>query len=395
VTNDDDAHRSQDNLAPVGATWERYLMLGLRLGRHVDGLVDAYFGPPELAERSEREPLVEPAELAAEAEALRGATDDGWLRAQLLGCETTARRLAGEPIGWAEEVERCYGAPPRRTDEAVFEEAHARLEAALPGDGELGERYRTYLDSQALPVERLPELMQRLADACRSRTVELFGLPDGDATELEVVRDEPWGAFNYYLGGRRSRVVVNADLPVLSFRLPEMVAHELYPGHHTEHVWKEALLVDGEGNLGEAIFLVGTPQSTISEGIASLAPEIVGANALAAEVYADAGIAYDAPTADAVHDAEETLSGAGINAALQLHVDGRPIDEVADYLQRWTLAPRERVEKRLEFITHPTWRAYISCYTSGYHLCKQWVAGDNERFRRLLTEQLSTHDLAA
>jgi len=28
-------------------TVERYLLLGLRLGRHVDGLVDAYYGPPE------------------------------------------------------------------------------------------------------------------------------------------------------------------------------------------------------------------------------------------------------------------------------------------------------------------------------------------------------------
>ena len=25
---------------------ERYLELGLRLGKHVDGLVDAYYGPP-------------------------------------------------------------------------------------------------------------------------------------------------------------------------------------------------------------------------------------------------------------------------------------------------------------------------------------------------------------
>ena len=30
----------------------RYLSLGLALGRHVDGLVDAYYGPPELARRA-------------------------------------------------------------------------------------------------------------------------------------------------------------------------------------------------------------------------------------------------------------------------------------------------------------------------------------------------------
>ena len=34
----------------VAEVVERYLTLGLRLGRHVDGLVDSYYGPAELAE---------------------------------------------------------------------------------------------------------------------------------------------------------------------------------------------------------------------------------------------------------------------------------------------------------------------------------------------------------
>ncbi len=32
-----------------------YLELGLRMGRHIDGLVDAYYGPPELAQQVEAE----------------------------------------------------------------------------------------------------------------------------------------------------------------------------------------------------------------------------------------------------------------------------------------------------------------------------------------------------
>ena len=38
---------------------ERYLRLGLQLGRHVDGLVDAYFGPPELAAAVDAGPPVD------------------------------------------------------------------------------------------------------------------------------------------------------------------------------------------------------------------------------------------------------------------------------------------------------------------------------------------------
>ena len=43
---------------------ERYLLLGLRLGRHLDGIVDAYFGPQELAAAVEARPPVDPVGLS-------------------------------------------------------------------------------------------------------------------------------------------------------------------------------------------------------------------------------------------------------------------------------------------------------------------------------------------
>jgi Bacterial protein of unknown function (DUF885) len=378
----------------VDDLWERYLLLGLRLGRHVDGLVDAYFGPPALKERVDAEPLVPPAELADEAGALARRAPSAWLRAQLLGCETTTRRLDGESIAWSDEVERCYGVRPEHTDESRFTAAHEQLDAALAGAGDLAERYGAWTEAQALPADVVLQAATRFADALRTRTNELFGLPEDEEARIELVTDEPWAAFNYYLGGRRSRVVVNTDLPVYSFRLPELVAHEIYPGHHTEHAWKESLLVDGEGNWGEAIFLVGTPQSTVSEGIASLAAEIVAAYDVASAVYADLGVSYDAATADAVREAREALDTVSVNAALLLHEEGASRDDAVTYVERWSLVPREHAEKSVDFLMHPTWRAYVSCYSSGYELCRRWVDGDAQRFRRLLTEQLSTADLA-
>ena len=49
----------------------RYVELGLRLGRHVDGLVDAYFGPAEISDRVDAEDLRPPALLADDAASLR------------------------------------------------------------------------------------------------------------------------------------------------------------------------------------------------------------------------------------------------------------------------------------------------------------------------------------
>src|SRR5438552_10176933 len=55
----------------------RYLELGLRLGRHAEELVDAYYGPEEVARRVDAEGLREPAVLAEEArELLAEVADD-------------------------------------------------------------------------------------------------------------------------------------------------------------------------------------------------------------------------------------------------------------------------------------------------------------------------------
>ena len=64
-----------------------------------------------------------------------------------------------------------------------------------------------------------------------------------------------------------------------------------------------------------------------------------------------------------------------------------------DYLQHWGLNTRQRAASSVEFLLHPTWRAYTSCYASGLELCRSYVGGDVQRFRRLLTEQFTPADL--
>ncbi|HEX9970220.1 MAG TPA: hypothetical protein VGB03_08780, partial [Acidimicrobiales bacterium] len=81
----------------------RYLALGLALGRHVDGLVDAYYGPPDVAERIAAEPVRPPAALHAEAGRLLADVEASeleaprrhWLAAQVRGLRTVAAKLAG------------------------------------------------------------------------------------------------------------------------------------------------------------------------------------------------------------------------------------------------------------------------------------------------------------
>src|SRR5688572_6604775 len=100
---------------------DRYLELGLRLGRHIDGFVDAYFGPAGIQQRVTAEPVIAPAKLADDARRLLADVEAGdleptrrhFLAAQVRGLHTTARKLAGEPITYSDEVETSYGVRPQ------------------------------------------------------------------------------------------------------------------------------------------------------------------------------------------------------------------------------------------------------------------------------------------
>jgi hypothetical protein len=375
---------------------ERYLRLGLQLGRHVDGIVDAYYGPPELAAAVAAEPPVDPRALVSGAELLLDELDDGWLRDQVVGLRTYAGVLAGESRSYGDEVEGCYGVRPTRTDEAIFAAAHKRLAELLPGHGSLTERYARWHDSIVVPPDLVERTVMAVIEQARAWTRGLLELPDEEGVVLQIVRGKPWLAFCEYLGGLRSRIAVNVDLPLSAPELVRLVSHETYPGHHAERCAKDHLLVRGRGLLEETLVLVPTPQSLVSEGIAELAPTVLldgtGHEAFAA-VFQDAGIELDLTHALAVERALEPCRWAEVNAALMLHEAGASQAEARAYLERWGLMTPQLAAHMIRFLHEPTSRTYVTNYPAGRELCRWYVAGDPERFRFLLTEQVRVHDL--
>ena len=385
---------------------ERYLTLGLRLGRHVDGLVDAYYGPPELATAVEQEELRAADELAVDADEFlaelpRAGLDDaraGWLGDQLRGIRTYAGVLAGEEISYLDEVKGCYGVRPERVHEDAFAVTHRRLDELLPPGGSLHERYDAWRTANAVSADRIVETMTSILALLRERTGAIVPLPTDEEFALELVAGEPWAAFNYYLGGHRSRIVVNTDLPFSGAEVVHLAAHEGYPGHHTEHAVKEELLLDGQGRLEESLQLVPTPQALLSEGIAELGGELLideGLDAEFARILRAAGVRYDPAEARAIRAAREPLGYVSRNAALAIHEDGVAIEEAQAYVERWALAPPKRAAHTIAFVTDPTWRAYVVTYTEGLRLARAWVGDDLDRFRRLLTEPVRVGELRA
>ncbi len=213
---------------------------------------------------------------------------------------------------------------------------------------------------------------------------------------MESVRDKPWMAFCQYLGGLRSDIAVNVDLPLSALELLTLAIHETYPGHHAERCSKEHLLVRGRGLLEETLVMVPAPQSLVSEGIAELAPTVLlegdGGAALAAVVQ-DAGIEFDLAHALAVQRALEPCRWAEVNAALLLHDAGASGAEAHRYLERWGLLNQKLAAHLIRFVGEPASRTYVMTYSAGRELCRSYVAGEPKRFRSLLTEQVRVGDM--
>jgi hypothetical protein len=398
-----------------------YLLLGLRLDQHVPGLVDAYYGPADLKARVDMESLRSPAALADDAEALRGLLADeavqpdrrDWLDAQLVALATISRALAGDELPYVDNVTRCFSWRPARRDDALFDAAAAELDVLLPGPGPLADRLAAWDAALQVPPGRLAEVVDWLVGRYRVRAIELFGVPAGEDLRVTFVTGQPWTAYNWYDGGLRSRVDVNLDLPMSAADLVHVVAHETFPGHHLEHAWKEAELVERGRRLEASLLLINTPECLISEGLADIGRSFVAAldetpdllvelfDRAGLPIAADAGAARDAAERAAAMTApRRRLQESRVNASLMRHADGASHDEVLAYLKRVGRFSPKQAAKRLEFIEHPLWRTYVFVYHEGEALLRRWLdavppSERAARFGRLLREQLTPAAIAA
>src|SRR5215212_3770958 len=388
-----------------------YVRLGLRFDRLESGFVDAFTGDPRIKAEVADEPAPTPVQLRNQARALLGELDSAglpadrtnYLRGQLTGLECTARKMNGEPVGFVDEVAAYFQVDVVLGDPAEYAAAHAELGALLPGDGSLAERYAAHRQREECPPERLEVAVHALSSALRDRVRGRYGLPEVETVRYEVVTDKPWSGFNYYEGDYRSRVAINADLPHRLSQLPHLVAHESYPGHHTEHCRKERGLVERAGRTEHTVFLVNTPECLMAEGLADLGVQASvgeGWEPWAEGILGDLGLRFDGHLAERVAAAVAPLNRVRQDAAVLLHDRGADTADVSAYLQRWALVSHDRAVQQLRFLTDPLWRAYISTYVEGFDLLSRWLDARPaeqsvaDRFVRLLDEPLTPFAVA-
>src|SRR5436190_15445336 len=263
---------------------EAYVKLVLAMGQHDPDYVDAYYGPPEWKKQAKkpleaialeavrlRDQLGKILKLGAEMERLRNAH----LTKQLSALESRVRILKGERLSFDEESQALYDVIAPRFSESHFQEILASLEAKLPGEGPLLQRYENWRQAFVIPRDKLDTVFQLAIKACRERTLAHIKLPPNENFSVEYVSNKPWGGYNWYKGNYRSVIQVNTDLPVYIDRAIDLAAHEGYPGHHVYNVLLEKNLVRDRGWVEFSVVPLFSPQSLIAEGTANFGREVV------------------------------------------------------------------------------------------------------------------------
>jgi hypothetical protein len=387
-----------------------YVQLALAIGQHIPGYVDAYYGPPEWADQVKAKGLRPADELAREASNLAAALADDtqmhsqrhdFLTRQVRAMQTSLRILQGEQLTLAEEVKALYDITPEWVDEAIFQEAHRTLDELLPAGDSLIERMAIREKATEVPFERVAPLLHEIIAELRRRAQARFPLPSDESFELQLVTDQPWTAYNWYLGHFRSRIDINTDLPLHITDLTNLIAHEGYPGHHTELSIKELQLVCEQGRIEHCVALINSPSCVVSEGIATRALSILMTDEEqitwhAEELFPRAGFSHlDARrehtiTANAAQFGK--LAGVGGNAAFLLHDQGASEDKVVAYLQQYGLLSVKEARKWVDFLGNPLFRSYIFTYRYGGEMLDALFATQDDRdhwFARLLTEPVT------
>lgn len=392
------------SVTPLGET---YVRLALAIDQHLPGYIDAYLGPPEWKAQAEAEgkrPLAElqcAAEDLAEAVANQVSLDpqqQDFLAKQVRAMGASLRLLGGERLPLAEEVAALYDITPAWVEERVFEDAHRELDELLPAGESLRERMIARKQALEVPVEQVAEVLPIICDDLRQRTCLRFPLPPDETFELQFVSGQPWSAYHWYLGDGHSRIEINTDLPLRVNRLGELMAHEGYPGHHTELTIKDRRFYRAAGLVEHSLALINTPSCAVSEGIAVQALDVLMTPAeqvawQAEVVYLRAGMAHlDAGREQRIDTVAKKLAGVVDNAAFLLHDRGLPPGEVSAYLQRYALLREEEAQKNVDFISNPLYRSYIFTYDSGRQLLETLFARNEDVdgwFTRLLTEPVT------
>ncbi len=269
---------------------EDFLLLALRINKHIEGYVDFYYGSEKLRQTVDCESLTAPNTLLKDSndllKQLRAQAFDKertrYIEKLLIAMRTSIETLCGVEIPFKEKFFRLYNVDLQPVNEFELKNLKEDFNEAYKGTGTLAERMKVLREKRKVPEDKVYQLFKEALNITRVKTKELFGdiLPEKERILIELVDDKnddkaKWAYYEWYLGNFQSRLEVNPKYNVYWSGFLSVAAHEGYPGHHTEFVVKEKNLYCELSQFEHSILLLKSPTLVICEGIADLAVNVL------------------------------------------------------------------------------------------------------------------------
>ena len=265
-----------------------YLLLALRINKHIRGYVDFYYGPDKFRQIVENESLTSLKKLLKDSFALIKQLGtqgyeikrERYLEKMVIAMKTSIELLNGSKISIKDQFLKLYDVALQPANDLELKNLKEEYNEAYGGTGSLEERIEKLRIKRRVPEEKVFKFFKLALRITEKRTKELFVdlLPKEEQVIINIVKNQKieeikWACYEWYLGNYTSRIEVNPKFNMYWTALHS--AHEGYPGHHTEFIVKERILYHELNQFEHSILLLHSPKLIISEGIADLAINVL------------------------------------------------------------------------------------------------------------------------
>ena len=395
-----------------------FLLLALRIDKHIKGYVDFYFGPEKLRKIVDNEAITSPKKLLLDSKALLkqlGAQGydkerERYLEKMLIAMRTSIELLIGIEIFFKDQFLRLYDVDlqPVNTSELQnfkedFNEAYLSRRT-----GTSKERMNELRMRRKVPEAKVFKLFKKALDMVETRTKELFIalLPKKEHIHIDLVKNNndnniKWTCYEFYLGNFQSRLEVNPNYSMYWTALLSLAAHEGYPGHHTHFCINEQRLYRELNQFEHSILLLHSPKIIICEGIADLALNVLfssyreQAEISLREFCPDSSKEDSLEVLTAQNKVKSKVSLFWYDFAYHALIDGWNDKKLIQYANSFKLFSKENIKNQLNVISNPLYTINDFSYSLGSSLIinKYGEFPSVKNFRDMLVNPILPSDL--
>jgi hypothetical protein len=402
-------------MANIPKFGENYLLLALRIDKHIKGYVDFYYGPEKLRKIVENDSLTSPNKLLKDSIVLvQQLGSQGYdikrelyLEKLLTTMRTSIELLNGDEISIEDQFLKLYDVALHSANESELKNLKNDYEEAYGGPGSLEERLSNLRVKRRVPEEKVFEFFKRALEITEKRTKELFInlLPENEQILLDLTQEKnnnkiKWACYEWYLGNYKSRIEINPKSNMYWTTLLRYSAHEGYPGHHTEFSVKERILYRDLNQFEHSILLLTSPKLLISEGIADLAINVlfsyrdqaeIGLNEFCPDILKEDSL--EAMVAQ--NKVRNKLNLFWYNFAYHYLIDNYTDEEIISYGKNYEIFGEDDLRNQIKRLNNPVYSKNAFTYNLGMNIIKKKYGEfpSVKDFRSLLINPILPSDL--